>query len=106
MAMYKVIPAVCLLLLSGCAEPAGTADSVRITFRSPGEFCEGTGRSIAIERYNMKSKGAALKEALERNNGVPVIDAITRAVYGSESKSETQAAAVGTKACLNYFRGR
>jgi hypothetical protein len=105
--MHRLTATVSLLLLSACAEPASTGDSsLRVTFRTPAEFCQGTGRSIAVDRYGMKSRGAPLKEALELNNGVPVIDAITRAVYAGGVASEAQAAAAGTRACLSHFRGR
>ena len=50
----------------------------------------------------MKTSGISLGKALE--GGVPVIDAITKAVYGATVRSETQAADTGTAACLAYFR--
>jgi hypothetical protein len=103
--MYRIATIGCLLLLSACAAPAADP-SVRIKFRTPEEFCQGTGRSIAIDRYNLKNKGASLREALDLNNGVPVIDAITRAVYASDSKSESQAATAGLRACRDHFRSR
>ena len=52
----------------------------------------------------MKRDGVSLAKALERNGGVAVIDAITKAIYSREFKSEAQAADAGTAACLSYFR--
>jgi hypothetical protein len=93
------------IVLSGCAgEPAADTSGVRIVRRTPDEFCRGTARSVAIDRYTMKRAGTPLAKALEQNGGVDVIDAITRAVYNGDARTETQAADLGTAACLRYFR--
>jgi len=97
------LSAATLLSLAACA--AQRSDSgVRIANRTPDEFCQGTARSIAVDRHGMKRDGVSLAKALERNGGVAVIDAITKAIYSREFKSEAQAADAGTAACLSYFR--
>jgi hypothetical protein len=91
-------------LLAGCAGAKEDRSGVNIVRRTPDEFCRGTARSVAIDRYAMKRDGATLTKALEANGGVAVIDAITRAVYSRDPRSERDAADVGTSACLAYFR--
>ena len=103
--MNRAILVICALLAASCAESRQASDSgLRISFRTPSEFCEGTGRSLAVDRYNMKKNGMSLEESLELNEGVALIDAITRAVYSRDLTSESQAGAAGTSACLAYFR--
>ena len=92
-----------VLSLAACAAPDAPDNSgLRIVQRTPEQFCKGTARSVAADKYRMKTSGISLGKALE--GGVPVIDAITRAVYGPTVRSETQAADAGTAACLAYFR--
>lgn len=90
------------LSLAACA--ASDNSGIRVTQRTPEEFCRGTARSIATERYGMKSKGLPLSKALEQNGGVAVVDAITKAIYSGNINSESQAADAGTAACQRYFR--
>ena len=89
--------------LAACAAQRGDS-GVRIVNRTPNEFCRGTARSIAVDRYDMKRDGVPLKKALEHNGRVAVIDAITKEIYGRDFKSEAQAADAGTASCLSYFR--
>jgi len=107
----------CAALLVSCAirpDDAGSRTSatsvggtgIRIVHRTPGQFCRGTARSIAVERYMMKRDGTPLDKALESNAGVAVVDTITRAIYESDLASEEQAADAGTSTCLRYFRRR
>jgi hypothetical protein len=98
-----LLTAAALLSLAACA--AQRSDSgIRIVHRTPDEFCRGTARSIAVDRYGMKSEGVTLKKALEQKGGVAVIDAITKAIYSQHLDSEAQAADAGTAACLSHFR--
>ncbi len=76
---------------------------IRVVHSTPDQFCRGTARSIAVDRYDMKRDGTPLEEALAQNQGVAVIEAITRAVYASGVDSEGQAADAGTAACRRYF---
>ena len=99
----SALTAAALLSLAACATQRGDS-GIRIVHRTPDEFCRGTARSIAVDRYGMKSDGVPIKKALEQQGGVAVIDAITKAIYGQELKSEAQAADAGTAACLSYFR--
>ena len=92
-----------LLSLAACAAQRGDS-GVRIVHRTPDEFCRGTARSIAVERYGRKRDGVSLEKALEQNGGVALIDMITKAIYSRDLKSEAQAADAGTAACLSYFR--
>lgn len=92
-----------LLSITACAQKSD-GSGIRIIQRTPEEFCRGTARSIAMERYNMKRKGVPLAKALKENGGVAMIDAVTRAIYSTDIRSEAQAADVGTEACLRYFR--
>jgi hypothetical protein len=97
--------ALAVLLLAGCAgTPEEDTSGLRVVRRTPDEFCRGTARTVAVDRYAMKREGVPLRKALEGNGGVAVIDAITNAVYGRETRSEAQAADVGQAACLAYFR--
>ncbi len=97
-----LLSAAALLSLAACA--AQRSDSgIRIVNRTPDEFCRGTARSIAVDRYGMKRDGVSIKNALEQNGGVAVIDAITKAIYSRDLKSEAQAADAGSAACLSYF---
>jgi hypothetical protein len=98
-----VLSAAAMLSLTACAQQSD-GSGIRIIQRTPDEFCRGTARSIAVERYNMKRKGLPLAKALEQNGGVAMIDAVTRAIYSADVRSEGQAADVGTQACLRYFR--
>ena len=101
----KLLAASALLAVTGCAgAPAEDTSGIRIVRRTPDEFCRGTARNVAVDRYNMKREGASLKEALDQNGGVDVIDAITKAIYSRNPASESQAADAGTAACLAYFR--
>ena len=105
MAARLLIAVLTVLAAAGCAgTPQEDTSGVRIVRRTPDEFCRGTARSVAIDRYNMKREGTPLAGALEQNGGVDVIDAITRAVYNGDARTETQAADLGTAACLRYFR--
>ena len=98
-----LLSAAALLSLAACA--AQHSDSgIRVVHRTPDEFCRGTARSIAIDRYGMKRDGVPLKKALEQKGGVAVIDAITKAIYSQDLESEVEAANAGTAACLSYFR--
>ena len=102
--MRRILPLL-VALLAGCAsEAAYDTSGVRVVRRTPDEFCRGTARSVAVDRYDMKRQGVPLRKALEGNGGVAVIDAITNAVYSRDPKSESQAADVGQAACLSYFR--
>jgi len=95
-----------LIAVAGCAsrrDDSGDA-GIRVVHRTPDEFCRGTARSVAVDRYGMKKDGTPLKEALEQNGGVAVIDEITKAIYSRDLNSEAQAADAGTAACLRYFR--
>ena len=94
--------AAALLSLAACAAQPGNS-GIRIVNRTLYEFCRGTARSIAVERYGLKRSGMSIKNALEQNGGVPVIDAITKAIYGRDLHSEAQAAEAGTAGCLSYF---
>jgi hypothetical protein len=96
--------AAALLSLAACAAQGSDSSGIRVVQRTPEQFCRGTARSVAIERYGMKTAGQPLAKALEANGGVAVVDAITKAVYGANVRSETQAADAGTAACLAYFR--
>lgn len=98
-----LLSAAALLSFAACAAQRGDA-GVRIVHHTPNEFCRGTARSIAVERYDMKRNGVPLKRAQEENAGVAVIDAITNEIYSGNFKSEAQAADAGTAACLRYFR--
>ncbi len=91
--------------LSACAAQRPLTDNsgLRVVSSSPAEFCRGTARSIAVGRYDMRQEGMPLEVALQQNEGVALIDAITRAVYAANVHSEDQAADVGTSACLRYF---
>ena len=104
--MKRTLPVlVALLALAGCFGSAREDTSgIRIVHRTPDEFCRGTARSVAIDRYGMKREGKTLAQALDENQGVAVIDAVTRAVYARDPRSEAAAADVGTAACLAYFR--
>jgi hypothetical protein len=96
---------VSITVLAGCAGAAQEDTSgLRVVRRTPDEFCRGTARSLAVDRYVLKRDGVPLSKALAQNGGVDVIDAVTRAVYGGEVRSEAQAADAGTAACLRYFR--
>ena len=98
-----LLSAATLLSLAACA--AQRSDSgIRIGHRTPDEFCRGTARAIAVDRYGMKRDGASIEKALEQNGGVAVIDAITKAIYGRDLMTEAQAADAGTAACLRHFR--
>ena len=101
--LRKLLYAAAMLSLTACAQP-GDSSGIRIIQRTPDEFCRGTARSIAVERYNLKRKGLPLAKALEQNDGVAMVDAITKAIYSADVKSETRAADVGTETCLRYFR--
>ena len=92
-----------LLSLAACAAQRGDS-GIRIVHRAPDEFCRGTARSIAVDRYGMKRDGVSIKRALEQNGGVALIDAITKAIYSRDLMSEAEAADAGTAACLRYFR--
>ncbi len=92
-----------LLSLAACAAPPNDA-GVRVVHRTPDQFCRGTAQSLAVDRYAMKRAGTPLKKALEQDEGVAVIDAITQAVYANGVDSEAQAAEAATAACLRYFR--
>ena len=97
------LSAAALLSLTACA--AQRSDSgIRIVHRPPDEFCRGTARSIAVDRYGTKRDGVSIEKALEQNGGVAVIDAITKAIYGRDVMTEAQAADAGTAACLRHFR--
>ena len=98
-----LLAAAAMLSLTACAAQSD-GSGIRIIQRTPDEFCRGTARSIAVERYNMKRKGLPLAKALEENGGVAMIDAVTKAIYSADVRSEAQAADVGTEACLRYFR--
>jgi hypothetical protein len=106
--MRRAIVAFLTLLVlgstAGCAGAKEDRSGINIVRRTPDQFCRGTARSVAMDRYEMKRDGAPLAKALEANGGVAVIDAITRAVYAREPRSEREAADVGTAACLSYFR--
>ena len=104
MAARLLIGLIAVLATAGCADTPEDTSGVRIVRRTPDKFCRGTARSVAIDRYNMKREGMPLAKALEQNGGVDVIDAITRAVYSGDARTETQAADLGTTACLRYFR--
>jgi hypothetical protein len=93
-----------LLPLSACAAQPEDRSGIRIVQRTPAQFCRGTARSVAVDRYAMKKGGMSLKGALDQNGGVAVIDAITRAVYERNLESDAQAADAGTAACASYFR--
>ena len=98
-----LLSAAALLSLAACA--AQRSDSgVRIVHRTPDEFCRGTARSVAVDRYGMKRDGVSINKALEQDGGVAVIGAITKAIYSRDFKSEADAADAGTAACLSYFR--
>jgi len=98
-----LLSAAALLSLAACAAQRGDS-GVRIVNRTPDEFCRGTARSIAVDRYGMKRDGVTIRNALEQNGGVAVIDAVTKAIYSRDLKSEAEAADAGTAACLSYFR--
>ena len=98
-----LLSAAALFSLAACAAQRGDS-GVRIMTRTPDEFCRGSARSIAIDRYQMKMNGMNVQKALEQNSSVAVIDAITKAIYNRDLKSEDQAADAGTAACLSYFR--
>jgi len=93
-----------LVLLAGCAGAREDTSGITFIRRTPDEFCRGTARSIAIDRYEMKRGGTTLARALEPNGGVAVVDAITRAVYSRDPRSDREAADIGTAACLEHFR--
>ena len=95
-----------LVSVAACASQRDySGDSgIRVVHRTPDQFCRGTARSVAIDRYSLKRDGTPLREALEQNGGVAVIDEITKAVYSSDLDSEAQAADAGTAACLRHFR--
>ncbi len=97
--------AVLCAALAACATGRSQAgdSGLRVVHSSPAEFCRGTARSIAVSRYDMKRDGTPLAEALQQNEGVALIDAITRAVYLANVSSAGQAADAGTAACLRYF---
>ena len=82
----------------------GDNSGISTIHRTPDAFCRGTARSIAIDRNTMKRDGVPVKKALEQNGGVAVIEAITKAVYSQDVKSDAQAADAGTAACLNQSR--
>ena len=92
-----------LLSLAACAAQRGDS-GIRIVHRAPDEFCRGTARSVAVDRYGMKRDGVSINKALEQDGGVAVIGAITKAIYSRDFKSEADAADAGTAACLSYFR--
>jgi hypothetical protein len=98
-----LVSAAALLSLAACAAPRSDS-GIRIVNRTPDEFCRGTARSIAVDRYGMKRDGVSIQKALEQNGGVGVIDAITKVIYSRDLKSEAQAADSGTAACLSYFK--
>src|SRR3972149_8756483 len=98
-----LVPVAALLPLAACAAQRGDS-GIRIVHRPPAEFCRGTARSIAVDRYGMKRDGVSIKRALEQNGGVAPIDAITKAIYSRDLMSEAEAADAGTAACLRYFR--
>lgn len=103
--MNRAILMICAVLAASCAEsPQATDSGLKVSFRSPSEFCGGTGRSMAVDRFNLKKNGMSLDESLKLNEGVALIDAITRAVYSRDWTSESQAGAAGRSACLAYFR--
>jgi hypothetical protein len=99
--MNTVAALTCLVLVACASEDTS---GIRIVRRTPDEFCRGTARSIAADRYAMKREGVPLSQALEENGEVEVVDAITRAVYSGNARSEAEAADVGTAACTRYFR--
>ena len=84
---------------------ASDNSGLRIVQRSPEAFCSGTARSIATDGYAMKSRGVPLSKAVNSDNP-PLVNAITRAIYSGNPKSEAAAADLGTSACLEYFRGK
>ncbi len=83
--------------------PQQEGTDLQVRYSTPVEFCSGTGRSIAVGRYDMRIEGTPLEVALQQNEGVGLIDAITTAVYSASVNSEDQAADAGTAACLSYF---
>ena len=97
------LPAAALLSLAAFAAQ-GDNSGISIMHRTPDAFCRGTARSIAVDRYTMKKDAVPIQKALQQNGGVAVIDAITKAVYGQDVKSDAQAADAGTLACLNHSR--
>jgi hypothetical protein len=90
------------ITLQACASDHS---GIRIVQRSPDEFCRGTARSIAADSYAMKTRGIPLSKAVDADSP-PVVNAITRAIYSGNPRSETAAAELGTAACLDYFKGR
>lgn len=102
-AAARILSAVAPLLLAACVATPEDTSGLRVVRRTPDEFCRGTARSVAIDRYHMKKNGMPLEQAVESNGGVAVIDAITRAIYSRQLGSEAQAADAGTAACLGYF---
>jgi hypothetical protein len=84
---------------------ASDNSGLRIVQRSPEEFCRGSARSIATDAYAMKARGVPLSKAVNGDNP-PLVNAITRAIYSGNPKSEAAAADLGTSACLEYFRGK
>jgi hypothetical protein len=100
--MKAAIPlALCATLLA-CATEDTSGINVRRS--TPDQFCRGTARGIAADRYAMKREGVPLGTVIEENGEVEVIDAITRAVYSRQPHSEDEARDIGTAACLAYFR--
>lgn len=95
----------CLGLMTALQACASDNSGIRVVQRSPDEFCRGSGRSIAAEGYAMKARGVPLSKAVNTDNP-PVVNAITRAIYSGNPRSEAAAADLGTSACLEYFRGR
>lgn len=95
-----------LLLALGACASAQDNSGIRVVQRTPEQFCSGTARAIAGERYAMKRKGVPLAKALEADGGTAAISAVTRAVYASSAASESQAMDAGTAGCLRYFAGR
>ena len=99
-----LVPLCFAILASGCASGREDRSGIVINRRTPDQFCNGTARSIAIDRFQMKQQGDSLAVALKADGNVPLINAITRSVYQSNARTDSQAADAGTKGCLAHFR--
>ncbi len=95
--------AAALTALAACAAQPQDNSGITVARRTPDEFCHGTARSIAVDRYDMKQDGTPLEDALQQNADVALIEEITKAVYAPDVRSEEQAADAGTAACLRHF---
>lgn len=96
----------CFVFLFAVLQACASDNSgIRIVQRSPEEFCRGSARSIAADSYAAKARGVPMGKTVNADNP-PVVNAITRAVYGGNPGSEAAAADLGTAACLDYFGAR